>query len=102
MSSSCFDMISDKGGGRHGHHVCVRSMVGSLLLFSCNVVVPSKEAGDGSGQVQSVSSHKVRKDALHLLKPTRLDLNTSNNKLNKVASCSLANFLNRKFLKKLL
>ena len=21
-------MISDKGGGRHGHHVCVRSIVG--------------------------------------------------------------------------
>ncbi len=31
MSSSCFDMILDKGGGRHGHHVCVRSVVGSLL-----------------------------------------------------------------------
>ena len=31
MSSSCFDMILDKGGERHGHHVCVRSMVGSLL-----------------------------------------------------------------------
>jgi hypothetical protein len=31
MSSSCFDMISDKGGGRHGRHVCVRSLVGSLL-----------------------------------------------------------------------
>jgi hypothetical protein len=29
-----FDMISDKGGGRHGHHVCVRSVVGSLLLSS--------------------------------------------------------------------
>jgi len=28
MSSSFFDMISDKGGGRHGHHVCVRSIVG--------------------------------------------------------------------------
>jgi len=24
-------MISDKGGGRHGHHVCVRSVLGSLL-----------------------------------------------------------------------
>jgi hypothetical protein len=31
MSSSCFDMILDKGGERHGHHVCVRSVVGSLL-----------------------------------------------------------------------
>jgi len=31
MSLSCFDMILDKGGGRHGHHVCVRSVVGSLL-----------------------------------------------------------------------
>jgi len=31
MSSSCFDMILDKGGGRHGHHVCVMSVVGSLL-----------------------------------------------------------------------
>jgi hypothetical protein len=31
MSSSCFDMILDKGGGRHGLHVCVRSVVGSLL-----------------------------------------------------------------------
>ncbi len=68
----------------------------------CNVVVPPKEAGDGSGQVQSVSSHKVRKDTSHLLKPTRLDLNTSNNKLNKVASCSLANFLNTKLLKKVI
>ena len=29
-----FDMILDKGGGRHGHHVCVRSVVGSLLLSS--------------------------------------------------------------------
>jgi len=26
-------MILDKGGGRHGHHVCVRSVVGSLLLL---------------------------------------------------------------------
>ena len=31
MSLSCFDMILDKGGERHGHHVCVRSVVGSLL-----------------------------------------------------------------------
>ena len=31
MSLSCFDMISYKGGGRHGHHDCVRSVVGSLL-----------------------------------------------------------------------
>ena len=31
MSSSCFDMILDKGGERHGHHVCVRSGLGSLL-----------------------------------------------------------------------
>ena len=31
ISLSCFDMILDKGGGRHGLHVCVRSMVGSLL-----------------------------------------------------------------------
>jgi hypothetical protein len=33
MSSSCFDMILDKGGGRHGHHVCVKSVAGSLLLL---------------------------------------------------------------------
>jgi hypothetical protein len=33
MSSSYFDMILDKGGGRHGLHVCVRSVVGSLLLL---------------------------------------------------------------------
>jgi hypothetical protein len=33
------------------------------------VVVPPKEAGDGFGQMQSVTSHKVRKDALHLPKP---------------------------------
>jgi hypothetical protein len=33
MSSSCFDMILDKGGGHHGLHVCVRSVVGSLLLL---------------------------------------------------------------------
>jgi hypothetical protein len=31
MSSSCFDMILDKGGGHHGLYVCVRSVVGSLL-----------------------------------------------------------------------
>ena len=31
MYSSYFDMISDKGGGHHGHHVCVRSVLGSLL-----------------------------------------------------------------------
>ncbi len=31
MSSSCFDTILDKGGGRHGHHVCERCVVGSLL-----------------------------------------------------------------------
>jgi hypothetical protein len=31
MSSSCFDLILDKGGGHHGLHVCVRSVVGSLL-----------------------------------------------------------------------
>jgi hypothetical protein len=24
-------MILDKGGGYHGHHVCVRNVVGSLL-----------------------------------------------------------------------
>ncbi len=35
MSSSFFDMISDKGGGRHGHHVCVRSMVG--IIASCSL-----------------------------------------------------------------
>jgi hypothetical protein len=34
------------------------------------VVVPSKEARDGFGQVQSVSSCKVRIDALHLPKPS--------------------------------
>jgi len=28
MSSSFFDMIWDKGGGRNGHHICVRSIVG--------------------------------------------------------------------------
>jgi len=26
-------MILDKGGGHHGHHVCVRNVVGSLLLL---------------------------------------------------------------------
>jgi hypothetical protein len=43
-----------------------------IVLSSNNVVVPSEEAGDGFGQVRSVSSHKVSKDASHLLKPTRL------------------------------
>ena len=33
ISSSCFDMILDKGGGCHGHHVCVKSVAGSLLLL---------------------------------------------------------------------
>ncbi len=42
-----------------------------IVLSSNNVVVPSEEAGDGSGQVWSVSSHKVRKDALHLPSPLR-------------------------------
>ena len=37
-----------------------------IVLSSNNVVIPSEEAGDGFGQVRSVSSHKVRKDALHL------------------------------------
>ena len=41
------------------------------LIFIAVVVVPSKEAGDGFGQVQSVSSLKMRKDALHILKPLR-------------------------------
>jgi hypothetical protein len=42
-----------------------------VIVFLSNiVVVPSEEAGDGFGQVQSVSSHKVRKDALHLPKPS--------------------------------
>jgi len=31
MSSSFFDMISDKGGGNHGHHVCGRSIVGGSV-----------------------------------------------------------------------
>ena len=33
MSSSCVDIILEKGGGRHGHHddVCVRTMVGSTI-----------------------------------------------------------------------
>ena len=35
MSSSCFGMISDEGGGEHhGHHVCARSMVGSSISLS--------------------------------------------------------------------
>ena len=33
------------------------------------VVVLSKNAGDGFGQVQSISYHKVRKDVSHLLSP---------------------------------
>ena len=34
MSSSFFDMISDMKGGRHGHHVCVRSVVGTIASCS--------------------------------------------------------------------
>jgi hypothetical protein len=34
MSSSCFGMIADKGGGRHGHQVCVRSVVGIVASRS--------------------------------------------------------------------
>jgi hypothetical protein len=67
-------MISDKGGGHHGHHVCVRSVVGTIasrslanfvtlkiLSVSNNVVVPSEEAGEGFGQLGSVSSQKGEK-----------------------------------------
>ena len=88
MSSSFFDMISDMKGGRNGHHVCVRSVVGTIascslanfvkwniLSVSNNVVVPSEEAGDGIGQLRSVSSQKVREDASHLPIPTRPGFN---------------------------
>ena len=44
MSSSCFDMISDKGGGRHGHHVCMRSVLGSLLLL-LTLTLPHRRQG---------------------------------------------------------
>ncbi len=40
-----------------------------FVLSSNTVVVPSEYAGDGFGQVQSIFSHKVRKDASHLPKP---------------------------------
>ncbi len=41
-----------------------------IVLSSNIVVVLSEEAGDSFGQVRSVSSHKGRKDAVHLLKPS--------------------------------
>jgi hypothetical protein len=44
MSLSCFDMNLDKGGGRHGHHDCVRSVVGSLLSLLVNPNPPASRA----------------------------------------------------------
>ena len=48
MSSSCFDMILDKGGGRHGHHVCVKSVAGSLLLL---LTLTHRRQGGCAGQL---------------------------------------------------
>jgi hypothetical protein len=49
---------------------CTMHCISGAMSFSPkgknNVIVPSEEAGHGFGQVSSVSSHKVRKDALHL------------------------------------
>jgi hypothetical protein len=48
MSSSCFDMILDKGGGHHGLHVCVRSVVGSLLSL---LTLTHRRQGGCAGQL---------------------------------------------------
>ena len=48
MSLSCFDMISYKGGGRHGHHDCVRSVVGSLLSL---LTLTHRRQGGCAGQL---------------------------------------------------
>ena len=49
-SSSCFDMILDKGGWHHGHHVCMRSVLGSLSLFELILLNPPP-LGDAHGKV---------------------------------------------------
>ena len=49
VSSSCFDMILDKGGGgHHGLHVCVRSVVGSLLSL---LTLTHRRQGGCAGQL---------------------------------------------------
>ena len=47
MPLSCFDMTSDKEGGRHGHHVCVRSMLGSLLYIPSDDILTTTTTGTG-------------------------------------------------------
>jgi hypothetical protein len=47
MSSSCFDMTSDKGGGRHGHHDCVRSVLGSLLYIPSDDILTTTTTTTG-------------------------------------------------------
>jgi hypothetical protein len=47
------------------------------------LVVPFEEAGDGFGQVQSVSSHKVRKDATNLPKPSPTRIQIPNERRNQ-------------------
>ncbi len=46
MSSSCFDMTSDKGGGHHGHHVCVRSVLGSLLYIPSDDILTTSTTAE--------------------------------------------------------
>jgi hypothetical protein len=47
MPSSCFDMTSDKGGGCHGHHVCVRSVLGSLLYIPSDDILTTTTTATG-------------------------------------------------------
>ena len=47
------------------------------------VVIPTREAGDSFGQAQSVSCRKVRKDALHLPKPTPARIQIPNERRNQ-------------------
>jgi hypothetical protein len=60
MPSSFFDKISNKGGGRHGHHVCVRSISGGGV----NDCDPKRERSDGkssrgSGTVRVAGQQKL-------------------------------------------
>ncbi len=43
-----FDMTSDKGGGSHGHHVCVRSVLGSLLYIPSDDILTTMTTAAGS------------------------------------------------------
>ena len=54
MSSSFLNMILDTGGGRHGHHVCVRSIVTAIP----NGERRNSESSHGGGTVRAAGQPK--------------------------------------------